>query len=121
MRASLRQELIYLKGLPSTSSAKISSETYEEVFSDTQKSGHLYSLLKAWRSGLGCLPRRSIASRWRKDRKSVDRYTHTVVSEESRRELLPTKRKAMNAISLSLRSVAMHVRDHKGEPELAGV
>ena len=33
MRASLRQELIYLKGLPSTSSAKISSETYEEVFS----------------------------------------------------------------------------------------
>lgn len=82
------------------------------------KSGHLYHLLKsaAFRAGVS-LPERSAFHVFRhtyatwmrryagadsaalistgawKDRKSVDRYTHTVVSEEAQRAaLLPTKR-----------------------------
>jgi integrase len=83
------------------------------------KSGHLYSMLRAaaFRASVS-LPERSafhlfrhtyatwmrryagadsqalIATGAWKDRKSVDRYTHTIVSEEARRaELLPTGRK----------------------------
>ena len=84
------------------------------------KSGHLYSLLRAaaFKAGVP-LPERSAFHIFRhtyatwmrryagadsqalistgawKDRKSVDRYVHTIVSEEARRaELLPTGRKA---------------------------
>ena len=84
------------------------------------KSGHLYHLLKAsfFKAGV-VVPQRSAFHIFRhtyatwmrryagadsqalistgawKDRKSVDRYTHTIVSEEARRaELLPTGRKA---------------------------